>query len=51
MQENDLWITSQAISLGATLITTDKMRHLIEIIPGKYIGDEKEGFHYQIWIR
>jgi predicted nucleic acid-binding protein len=50
VQENDLWITCQAINLGATLVTTDcKMRRLLEIIPKRYIGDEDAGFTYRIW--
>ena len=50
VQENDLWITCQAINLGATLVTTDKkMKRLFEIIPNSYIGNEEEGFYYQIW--
>ena len=50
INENDLWITCQAINLEATLITADKkMKHLFEIIPGKYIGTKDEGFYPQIW--
>jgi len=50
VQENDLWITCQAINLGATLVTADKkMKHLFAIIPEKYIGDENDGFYPWIW--
>ena len=50
VQENDLWITCQAINLGATLVTADKkMGRLLEIIPQKYIGTQDAGFFYQIW--
>ena len=50
VQENDLWITCQAINMGVTLVTADaKMNRLFEIVPKKYIGNKKEGFCYQIW--
>ena len=50
VQENDLWITCQAINLEATLITADKkMKRLFEIIPERYFGNEDEGFCFQIW--
>ena len=50
VQENDLWITCNAINLGVTLVTADtKMNRLLEIIPKKHFGNEKEGFNYQIW--
>jgi len=50
IQENDLWIVSQAINFGVTFITADKkMKPLLEIIPQKYIDNKAEGFCYQIW--
>ena len=50
VQESDLWITSQAINLGATLVTVDKkMKRIFEIVPDYYIGDEEEGFYPQMW--
>ncbi len=50
VQENDLWITVQAINYGATLVTADKkMKRIFDIIPEEYLGNEKEGFYYDIW--
>ena len=50
IQENDLFITAQAIKYGMTLVTADKkMKRIFEIIPEEYLGDEKNGFYYEIW--
>lgn len=50
IQENDLWITAQAINYGATLVTADKkMNRIFDVIPGKYLGNENDGFYYDVW--
>lgn len=50
VQENDLWITAQAINYGATLVTADKkMERIFDIIPEEYLGNEKDGFYYDVW--
>jgi len=50
IQENDLWITAHAINYDVTLVTADKkMERIFEIIPKKYLGNENEGFYYDIW--
>jgi len=50
VQENDVWITAQAINYGATLVTADKkMKRIFDIIPEEYLGNEKDGFYYDVW--
>lgn len=50
IQENDLWITAQAINYGATLVTADKkMNRIFDVIPEKYLGNENDGFYYDVW--
>ena len=50
IQENDLFITAQAITYGMTLITADKkMKRIFDIIPEDYFGDKNNGFYYEIW--
>ncbi|MBN2374764.1 MAG: type II toxin-antitoxin system VapC family toxin [Sedimentisphaerales bacterium] len=52
VQESDLWITSQAINLGATLVTADKkMKRIFDLIPMEYIGNKEEGFWPDVWER
>ena len=50
IQENDLFLTAQAITYGMTLITADKkMKSIFDIIPEEHLGDENNGFYYEIW--
>jgi tRNA(fMet)-specific endonuclease VapC len=50
IQENDLWLTAQAINYGMTLVTADKkMRRIFEVIPQEHLGNENEGFYYDVW--
>ena len=50
IQENDLLLTAQAIKYGMTLVTADKkIKRIFEIIPKEYIGNENNGFYFEIW--